>query len=95
MLMNNPKISPARGEGVFAPEDLSTLRVALDVAWNGLPLKSRTTDNREVLAASILRLATNGDRDPVRLAAEAAKTIDREAISQKTPNVGSNLRHSP
>ena len=42
---------------------------AKDMAWNGLPLKSRTTDNREVLATRILRLATNGDR----LAAEAAK----------------------
>jgi hypothetical protein len=79
MLNDNGRISPARGEGVFAPEDLSILRVALDVAWNGLPLKSRTTDNREVLAASILRLATNGDRDPIRLAAKAAKTIEREA----------------
>jgi hypothetical protein len=79
MLNDNTRINPARGEGVFAPEDLSILRVALDVAWNGLPLKNRTTDNREVLAASILRLATDGDRDPIRLAAEAAKTIEREA----------------
>lgn len=73
------RVNPACGEGVFAPEDLSILRVALDVAWNGLPLKSRTTDNREVLAASILCLATSGDRDPIRLAGEAAKMIEREA----------------
>jgi hypothetical protein len=79
MLSDNTRLNPARGEGVFAPEDLSILRVALDVAWNGLALKSRTTDNREVLAARILRLATNGNRDPIRLAAEAAQTIEREA----------------
>jgi hypothetical protein len=79
MLNDNVRTSPTRGAGVFSPEDLSILRVALDMAWNGLPLKSRTTENREVLAASILRLATNGDRDPIKLAAKAAKAIEREA----------------
>ena len=79
MLTNNPRISAAHDGGAFDPEDLSILRVALDVAWNGLPLRSRTADNREVLAGNILRLARSGDRDPIRLAAEAAKTIDHEA----------------
>jgi hypothetical protein len=79
MLIDNLRMSLARSEGVFAPEDLSMLRVALDMAWNALPLKYRTSNNRGSMAVSILRLATNGDRDPSRLANVATWTIDREA----------------
>lgn len=61
--------------GVFGPEDLAVLRASLDQAREALPPESRTTESMQSLAAAIVRVATHGERDPVRLSELALKAI--------------------
>jgi hypothetical protein len=55
------------GSGSFDPKTLTILEAAFDEAW--LTLKSSGNDKVRAneLARCILRLATEGERDPVRL----------------------------
>jgi hypothetical protein len=61
--------------GVFGPEDLAVMRSGLDQAWASLPPECRTLANREGLAAAIVHLAADGERDPVHLSAFALGAI--------------------
>jgi hypothetical protein len=63
----------------FGPEDLAVLRVSLDQAWNALRPECQTIENRDAMAAAIVRSATYGERDPVQLSAQALKAIPPEA----------------
>jgi hypothetical protein len=53
--------------GAYDPETVALLGTPLDEAWaNLLPEQQAATDKR-VLAKRILKLAAQGERDPVRL----------------------------
>jgi hypothetical protein len=54
----------------FDPETITLLRRALDDAWSRLP-PGQTKISRSVLAERILKLASQGEHDPVRLRARA------------------------
>jgi hypothetical protein len=65
--------------GVFGPEDVAVLRASLDQAWDALRPECQTIENRDAMAAAIVRSATYGERDPVQLSAQALKAITPEA----------------
>ncbi len=76
------------GSGSFDPKTLAILEEAFDEAW--LTLKSSGNDKVRAneLARCILRLATEGERDPVRLhdhalAALAPALVWREGHSSE------------
>ena len=51
----------------FDPQTLVLLETAFDEAWLTLKSIGNTTVKPDELARSVLRLATEGERDPVRL----------------------------
>ena len=51
----------------FDPQTLVVLETAFDEAWLTLKAVGNTTVRPDELARSVLRLATEGERDPVRL----------------------------
>jgi len=51
----------------FDPPTLVVLEAAFDEAWLTLKSVGNTTVKPDELARSVLRLATEGERDPVRL----------------------------
>jgi hypothetical protein len=51
----------------FDPPTLVVLEAAFDEAWLTLKSIGNTTVKPDELARSVLRLATEGERDPVRL----------------------------
>jgi hypothetical protein len=51
----------------FDPPTLVVLEAAFDEAWLTLKSIGNTTVKPDELAHSVLRLATEGERDPVRL----------------------------
>ncbi|MGC1358046.1 MAG: hypothetical protein WA851_20045 [Xanthobacteraceae bacterium] len=51
----------------FDPQTLVVLETAFDEAWLTLKAIGNTTVRADELARSVLRLATEGERDPVRL----------------------------
>ncbi len=53
--------------GSFDPQTLVILETAFDEAWLTLKSVGNTTVRPDELARSVLRLATEGERDPVRL----------------------------
>ena len=66
----------------FDPQTLVVLEAAFDEAWLTLKAIGNTTVKPDELARSVLALAMEGERDPVRLrsAGLAALGYDREAI---------------
>jgi hypothetical protein len=73
MLAQNSPVTTELQCGVFDPEDVTNMRSSLDQAWNSLPLERRTPANMNALAAAIVHLATQGERDPVQLSALALR----------------------
>jgi hypothetical protein len=61
--------------GVYDPETLEVLQVALDEAWALLSSDKQAATGKIVLAQRILRLAAVGERDPIRLRAGALTEI--------------------
>jgi hypothetical protein len=59
----------------FDPETVALMRVALDHAWSSLPRKRQTPGNRSTLAAAIVSLAAQGERDAVCLSRDAFDMI--------------------
>lgn len=55
----------------YDPETLSVLRTALDEAWKLLPDHRKSDIQKSEIAQRILRQASDGIRDPVRLRAAA------------------------
>jgi hypothetical protein len=51
----------------YDPEAIALLLSALDEAWETLPPARRAMTSKTTLAQRILRLAANGERDPIRL----------------------------
>ena len=53
--------------GSFDPQSLVILETAFDEAWLTLKAIGNTTVRPDELARSVLRLAMEGERDPIRL----------------------------
>lgn len=62
---------------VYDPETLNLLRIALDQAWLRLPDNRKTTALKSEMAQRILRKASEGVRDPIRLQAAALAAAAR------------------
>jgi hypothetical protein len=82
--LGNRGVGHGPGNGSFDPQTLVVLETAFDEAW--LTLKSNGNDKvrPDELARCVLRLATEGELDPVRLhdralSALAPATMWREA----------------
>ena len=65
--------------GVFEPQDVTNMRTDLDRAWNSLAPERRTPEAMDIMAAVIVHLATQGERDPVQLSTQALQAAIREA----------------
>ncbi len=59
----------------FDPQTLVILEAVFDVAWLTLKAVGNTTVRPDELARSVLRLAMDGERDPVRLHDGALKGL--------------------
>jgi hypothetical protein len=59
----------------FDPQTLVMLETAFDEAWLTLKAVGNTTVRPDDLARSVLRLAMDGERDPVRLHDGALKGL--------------------
>ena len=59
----------------FDPQTLVILETAFDEAWLTLKAVGNTTVKPDELARSMLRLAMEGERDPVRLCDGALKGL--------------------
>jgi hypothetical protein len=59
----------------FDPQTLVVLETAFDEAWLTLKSIGNTTVRPDELARSVLRLAMDGERDPVRLHDDALKGL--------------------
>lgn len=65
-----------RGEGgSFDPETIQLLRAALDQAWRSLSPGQQAHTTKSFIAQRILKLAAQGERDPVHLRSYALATI--------------------
>ena len=62
-------------QGAFDPETLDVLKSAFDDAYRALPAGQRTAEMRTKLAERILRKASQGERDPLRLRAYALDAL--------------------
>jgi hypothetical protein len=59
----------------FDPQTLVVLETAFDEAWLTLKAIGNTSIKPDELARSVLRLAMDGERDPVRLHDDALKGL--------------------
>jgi hypothetical protein len=59
------------GNGAFDPQTLVLLETAFDEGWLTLKLIGNKTVKPDELARAVLRLAMEGERNPVRLHDEA------------------------
>jgi len=64
-----------RTPGSYDPDTVRILREVLDDAWATLPSEQQTQTEKSALALAILRLASNGERDPTRLSALALDSL--------------------
>jgi hypothetical protein len=64
----------------FDPQTLVDLETAFDEAWFTLKSIGNTTVRPNELARSVLRLAMQGERDPVRLRDEALQGVIPAAV---------------
>jgi len=53
--------------GSYDPEAIALLLSALDEAWDALPPARQAMTSKATLAQRMLKLAANGERDPIRL----------------------------
>ena len=58
-------------KAAYDPETLQLLRSALDAAWEALSPERRARTSKSELAARLLHLAAQGERDPLRLRSRA------------------------
>jgi hypothetical protein len=63
------------GNGSFDPQTLVLLETAFDEAWLTLKAIGNKTVKPDELARAVLRLAMEGERDPVRLHDEALERL--------------------
>jgi hypothetical protein len=64
-----------RTNSAYDPDTVRTLRQALDHAWAMLPPKQQMRIEKSALALAILKLASDGERDPLRLSALALVSL--------------------
>jgi hypothetical protein len=82
----------------FDPPTLVVLEAAFDEAWLTLKSIGNTTVKPDELARSVLRLAMEGERDPVRLhdgALEGLNTGDRLARSKLIALIATRAGYVP
>ena len=63
------------GNGAFDPQTLVLLEAAFDEAWLTLKSVGNETARPDELARAVLRLAMEGERDPIRLHDEALEGL--------------------
>ena len=63
------------GNGAFDPQTLVLLEAAFDEAWLTLKSFGNRTVRPDELARAVLRLAMEGERDPVKLYDEALERL--------------------
>jgi len=63
------------GNGAFDPQTLVLLEAAFDEAWLTLKSVGNETARSDELARAVLRLAMEGERDPIRLHDEALERL--------------------
>jgi hypothetical protein len=61
--------------GSFDPSTLVLLEAAFDEAWLSLKAAGNATVKADELARCVLRLAMDGERDPVRLCDDALENL--------------------
>lgn len=69
----------------FDPQTLAVLETAFDEAWLTLKSIDNTTVKPNELARCVLRLATQGERDPARLHNYALKQVMSAAAWREPP----------
>ena len=67
------------GNGSFDPETIVLLRAALDEAREALSPEQQARMGKSVLAERILKLAAQGERDPIRLRTGALLLLQQSA----------------
>lgn len=63
------------GNAAFDPETISLLRTLLDEVWAVLRPEQQALINKDTIAKAILYLAAQGERDPIRLRADASFAV--------------------
>jgi hypothetical protein len=64
---------------IYDPEFIALLKLAFEEACGMLPPGRDTQSTRALMAECILKVAATGERDPVRLRAEAFRSIENVA----------------
>jgi hypothetical protein len=57
--------------GSYDPETIALLRMVLDAAWDALLPEQQARTSKSILAQRMLKLAAQGERDPIRLRTRA------------------------
>jgi hypothetical protein len=66
------------------PETLKLLQSVLEETWEFLRPEERARTNKTRVAAHILQMAATGERDPVRLRAEALTEVSTLRVDRLT-----------
>ena len=69
---------------VPTPETLKLLQSVLEETWESLKPEERARTNKTQIAAHILQMAATGERDPVRLRAEAITEVSTLRVDRLT-----------
>ena len=69
--LNNWTIGVDAQVAAFSPETIELLRSVLDDAWESMRPEEKVRTSKTAIAARILDMAAAGERDPIRLRAEA------------------------
>ncbi|MGA9001460.1 MAG: hypothetical protein WB504_03225 [Pseudolabrys sp.] len=64
----------------FSPETIELLRSVLDDAWKSMRPEERVRTSKTAIGVRILEMAAAGERDPIRLRAEAATVVVTAAL---------------
>jgi hypothetical protein len=80
--------------GSFDPETITFLQTVLDETWAKLSPDARASHDKGVLAARILKLAGQGERDPNRLRSFALMDVVTRADSLPDTIAADDRRHA-
>jgi hypothetical protein len=77
--------------GSYDPETITLLRTVLDAAWDALLPEHQARTSKAHLAQRMLKLAAQGERDPIRLRTRALIEIApyRSGAAMPTRNASS------
>jgi hypothetical protein len=68
---------------IHDPEVIAVVKLAFEEACRMLPPERDTQSTRASMAECILKAAATGERDPVRLRAQALRSIDDKPLAQR------------